>query len=131
MYYYNLLLSILPEGKVHISCVDLLIRTGANIDQQVLYVLLLIHCFNIIIIIQAFDGSTVLHLSAYTGSVSLMELLLMNGANPDIRDNDGRLSLHWSTNPTSTKPMDTLLKVPYHLFIQSIYLLYIYIYIYI
>ena len=52
----------------------------------------------------------------------------MNGANPDIRDNDGRLTLHWSTNPKSTKPMDTILKVPYHLFIQSIYT-YIHIYI--
>ena len=52
----------------------------------------------------------------------------MNGANPDIRDNDGRLTLHWSTNPKTTKPMDTILKVPYYLFIQSIYT-YIHIYI--
>ena len=35
----------------------------------------------------------------------------MNGANPDVKDVDGRLSLHWSTHPGSIKPIDLLFKV--------------------
>ena len=40
-----------------------------------------------------------------------MELLILNGANPDVKDIDGRLPLHWSTHPISIKPIDLLLKV--------------------
>lgn len=62
-------------------------------------------------LLQAVDGSTALHLAAYAGALSLIELLLLNGANPDLRDCDGRLPLHWATKPQSIKPITELLKV--------------------
>ncbi len=40
-----------------------------------------------------------------------MELLILSGANPDIKDIEGRLPLHWSTHPNTTKPIALLLKV--------------------
>ena len=58
---------------------------------------------------QANDGSTALHIAGYTGNVSLLELLLMNGANPVIKDDFGRLPLHWSTKPDSPKSLKLLL----------------------
>jgi len=60
---------------------------------------------------QSGDGSTALHLAAYQGAVSLVELLLLNGAQADIRDKDGRLPLHWATHPSSIKCINTILKV--------------------
>lgn len=49
-----------------------------------------------------------------------MELLVLNGANPDIRDSADRLPLHWSTKPASIKPITILLKV-YDVIIRSFY----------
>ena len=63
---------------------------------------------------QAADGSTALHMASYVGAISLMELLLMNGADPDVRDCDGRLPIHWATKPLSTKPLSLLLKVDHN-----------------
>uniref|UniRef100_A0A1X7U887 Uncharacterized protein n=1 Tax=Amphimedon queenslandica TaxID=400682 RepID=A0A1X7U887_AMPQE len=71
--------SVLPSGGVQLACADLLIRKGANIDQQ------------------AIDGSTALHSASVVGSVSFIQLLLMNGANPNAIDNDSGLPLHWAT----------------------------------
>ncbi len=62
-------------------------------------------------VFQTSEGFTALHLASYQGAVSLMELLIMNGANPDVKDVDRRLPLHWSTHPGSTKPIDLLFKV--------------------
>ena len=50
-------------------------------------------------------------MAAYQGAISLVELLLLNGAQVDIRDKDGRLPLHWATHPSSTKCISTILKV--------------------
>ena len=51
-----------------------------------------------------------LHLAAYRGAISLVQLLLLNGAQVDIRDKDGRLPLHWATHPSSIKCISTILK---------------------
>ena len=50
-------------------------------------------------------------MAAYQGAISLVELLLLNGAQADIRDNDGRLPLHWATHPSSIKCISAILKV--------------------
>ena len=50
-------------------------------------------------------------MAAYQGAISLVELLLLNGAQVDIRDKDGRLPLHWATHPSSTKCISAILKV--------------------
>ena len=60
---------------------------------------------------QTSDGSTALHLASAVGAISLIELMLLNGANPDIRDFEGRLPIHWATLPHSTKCAGLLLKV--------------------
>ena len=52
-----------------------------------------------------------MHLAASVGAISLIELLLLNGANPDIRDFEGRLALHWATIQTSPKTITLLLQV--------------------
>ncbi|XP_019855756.1 PREDICTED: notch-regulated ankyrin repeat-containing protein A-like [Amphimedon queenslandica] len=52
---------VLLSGGVQLACADLLIRKGANIDQQ------------------AIDGSTALHSASVVGLVSFIQLLLMNG----------------------------------------------------
>lgn len=46
------------------------------------------------------------------GSIALIELLLINGANPNVRDTDGRTPVHWSTASHCTKGLSLLLKVP-------------------
>ncbi len=78
---------------MHLSCADAVIREGANLNRQSL------------------DGSSATHLAAFVGAVSLIELMLLNGANPDIRDFDGRLPIHWGTTPRSPKCIDVLMKV--------------------
>lgn len=77
---------------VHLSCADLLLKEGANLDHQ------------------SSDGSTALHIASFAGALSLVELMLLNGANPDIPDHEGRLPLHWATKPKSPKCISTLLK---------------------
>ena len=62
-------------------------------------------------LLKSSDGSTAIHLAAFVGAVSLIELMLMNGADPDIRDFDGRLPIHWGTTPRSPKCIDILMKV--------------------
>lgn len=84
--------SIHSKG-VHLSCADLLIREGANLDKQ------------------TSDGSTAMHLASAIGAVSLVELMLLNNASPDIRDFEGRLPIHWATLPRSSKCAIVLLKV--------------------
>jgi ankyrin repeat protein len=87
-----LMYCVLPSGAVQLHCADILLQAGANLDQQ------------------AHDGSTVLHVASIVGSIPYMEMLLLNGSNPLIRDNDGRLPIHWSTVPTSAKPILLLLQ---------------------
>ena len=60
---------------------------------------------------QSSDGSTAMHLAASVGTLSLIELLLLNGANPDVRDFEGRLPLHWATIQSSSKTITLLLQV--------------------
>ena len=67
--------------------------------------------FNVTCHSQAIDGSTALHSASVVGSVSFIQLLLMNGANPNARDNDGRLPLHWVTASQSVEALELLLKV--------------------
>ncbi len=52
-----------------------------------------------------------MHMAASIGAVSMVELLLMNGANPDARDFEGRLPLHWATLQKGIKTFTVLLKV--------------------
>ena len=52
---------------------------------------------------QGNDGATALHTAAYTGNVSLVELLLLNGANPDVRDSWGRLPPALGNPPSQPK----------------------------
>jgi ankyrin repeat protein len=52
-----------------------------------------------------------MHLAASVGALALIELLLLNGANPDIRDFEGRLPLHWATIQHNTKTITLLLQV--------------------
>ena len=89
---YTISYSIHSKG-VHLSCADLLIREGANLDKQ------------------TSDGSTAMHLASAIGAVSLVELMLLNNASPDIRDFEGRLPIHWATLPRSSKCAIVLLKV--------------------
>ena len=52
-----------------------------------------------------------MHLAASVGAVSLIELMILNGASAKIRDFDGRLPLHWATTPKTTKSIALLMKV--------------------
>ena len=83
--------SSIHSRGVHLSCADLLIREGANLDKQ------------------SSDGSTVIHLASTVGAVSLIELAILNNANPDIRDFEGRLPLHWATLPLQSSKCAVLL----------------------
>ena len=60
---------------------------------------------------QSSDGSTAMHLAASVGALALIELLLLNGANPDVRDFEGRLPLHWATIQHNPKTITLLLQV--------------------
>ena len=62
-------------------------------------------------LIQATDESTALHGAAYVGAVALVELLLNDGANPMVKDSDGRLPIHWSVFDKSPKCLMQLLSV--------------------
>ena len=76
------------------SCASLLIEGGADLNKQ------------------ASDGSTVIHLASAVGAISLIEFAILNHADPDIRDFEGRLPLHWSTlSSHSSKCPALLLKV--------------------
>ena len=87
--------SIHPRG-VHLSCASLLVQAGAALDKQ------------------ASDGSTAIHLASAMGGVSLVEFALLNHADPDVRDFEGRLPLHWATlTQQSSKCAALLLKVGY------------------
>ena len=55
-----------------------------------------------------------MHLAASVGAVSLIELMILNGASAKIRDFDGRLPLHWATTPKTTKSIALLMKVCVH-----------------
>lgn len=89
-----LCISSIHSKGVHLSCASLLIQEGASLDKQ------------------ASDGSTVIHLAAAVGAISLIELAIINQADPDIRDFEGRLPLHWSTMMLqSSKCAALLLKV--------------------
>ena len=57
------------------------------------------------------DGSSAVHLAASVGAVSLLELMLLNGASADQGDFEGRLPLHWATMPHSAKGIDLIMKV--------------------
>ena len=125
--------SSISSAGVHLSCADLLLKEGANLDHQVCPSLLplseppepishghmtnqgLLHifCFHLLppSLSQSCDGSTALHTASYAGALSLIELMLLNGANPDIKDLEGRLPLHWATYPRSPKCISALLKV--------------------
>jgi len=92
-------------NQMCIDCVD--IHFLNSTIQTLQFILLQRDVF----LFQSNDGSTVLHLAAYQGAVSLVELLLLNGAQADIRDKDGRLPIHWATHPSSTKCINIILKV--------------------
>ncbi|XP_062510014.1 uncharacterized protein LOC134186110 isoform X2 [Corticium candelabrum] len=82
------------DKGTHLNCADFLIRSGCNKD------------------LQATDESTALHGAAYVGAVALVELLLNDGANPMVKDSDGRLPIHWSVFDKSPKCLMQLLSVP-------------------
>ena len=87
-------LSSIHSRGVHLSCASLLIQGGADLDKQ------------------ASDGSTAIHLASAVGAISLIEFALLNHADPDIRDFEGRLPLHWVTlSSHSSKCAALLLKV--------------------
>jgi ankyrin repeat protein len=87
-----LMYCIHPRG-VHLSCASLLVQAGAALDKQ------------------ASDGSTAIHLASAMGGVSLVEFALLNHADPDVRDFEGRLPLHWATlTQQSSKCAALLLK---------------------
>lgn len=52
-----------------------------------------------------------MHLAASIGAVSVLELLLLNGARADVQDFEGRQPLHWATLQKGTKIFSLLLKV--------------------
>ncbi|CAI8010150.1 Inversin [Geodia barretti] len=90
-----LMYCIHPRG-VHLSCASLLVQAGAALDKQ------------------ASDGSTAIHLASAMGGVSLVEFALLNHADSDVRDFEGRLPLHWATlTQQSSKCAALLLKVGY------------------
>lgn len=60
---------------------------------------------------QASDGSSPLHEAAYVGSLSLIELMLHNGASPELRDNEGRMPMHYATYNKSERCLSALLQV--------------------
>ena len=64
-----------------------------------------------VLVLQANDGSSPLHEAAYVGSLSLIELMLHNGASPFLADNEGRLPMHYATYNKSEKCLIALLKV--------------------
>eukprot|EP00117_Sycon_ciliatum_P021112 scpid31410/ scgid3224/ Ankyrin repeat domain-containing protein 55 len=77
---------------VNIFCADALLRAGANLDHQ------------------ANDGSSPLHEAAYVGALSLIELLVHNGASASLRDDQGRLPMHYATYNKTEKCLKALLK---------------------
>ena len=85
--------SSIHSRGVHLSCASLLIQGNAGLDKQ------------------SSDGSTVIHLASAVGAIALIELLILNDADPDIRDFEGRLPLHWATMSHSSKCAALLLKV--------------------
>ena len=79
---------------VHLACASLLIQAGAAVNKQ------------------ASDGSTAVHLASAVGVISLIEFAILNNADPDVRDFEGRLPIHWSTmTRQSSKCTAILLKV--------------------
>ena len=90
----SMYVSSIHSKGVHLSCASFLIQEHASLDKQ------------------ASDGSTVIHLAAAVGALSLIELAIINEADPDIKDFEGRLPLHWSTMTLqSSKCSALLLKV--------------------
>jgi ankyrin repeat protein len=56
------------------------------------------------------DGWTILHWAAFGGQVTIVELLLNRGANPDTRDrHPGRTALHWAAEEGHEATVESLL----------------------
>ncbi|MCJ1250208.1 hypothetical protein MMC30_007434 [Trapelia coarctata] len=77
--------TLAEKRKVHI-----LILRGANVNRR------------------AFDGTTLLHVAARSGSVGYLGLLLNSGADPTVRDADGETPLDIALRHGVVRSMDEL-----------------------
>lgn len=59
--------------------------------------------------IQNFEGHTALHLAALTEQVNILRMLLLAGANPNLRDHNGNTGLHLACMTNNKEAVSTLI----------------------
>jgi len=82
------------SGDPHVECAEVILKAGFDLNS-----------------IRADQGRTLLHGSANRGSTTAVKWLLESGADPNVRDLEGRTALHWAAIRNSHASVVKLLLV--------------------